>query len=83
MKPKLNRLRPPHIPLYWEKPNGHGKVHIGYYYPVLGLIGTTKGNISVLNRLNANGKMTEPKNKMHLRRQEAALKTEDFTYRGE
>lgn len=83
MKPRVNRIRPFRIPLMWER-KGDKKL-IGYLFPHSGLISTAKGSISVKSRQNCTGKpgQFDNKNKMHDRRVYAALKSEDYTYRGD
>jgi len=79
MKPKLRKMRPARITLYWEKADG-SKTHIGYHQAPGHLV-TPHGRFSEKTRLDCTGKAMEPQNKMHMRRLKAAA-TEDGIYRG-
>lgn len=82
-KPNVTRPGSTKIPLFWDRKGD--KKHIGYYYPAIDKVGTVNGSFSTLNRMGFKGRIPvpEPKNKMHLRRIEAAYKTKDFTYSGQ
>ncbi len=84
MRQKLRKIRQVKIPLYWVKTDRPDtKRHIGYFYPERNSIATTNGNFSSLTRPSLDGRTTVPENKMHLRREVAAYRTEDFTYYGD
>lgn len=84
MRPR--KIRQTKIPLYWVN-GGNGepnrKQHIGYYFPERNIIATSNGNFSTLTRMNPDGRTVDQKNKMHIRRVQAAYSTKDFTYYGD
>jgi len=80
MKPKVTRLQPTKIALFWQR--GRDKKHIGYYMPAENVIYTNKGRHSVEQRRNTDNRTIDQKNNAHMRRMTATYYTEDFTYRG-
>jgi hypothetical protein len=81
MKPRVNRLQEPRIPLMWEC---KGRLrHIGYWFPNSNSLVTAKGNPSLKQRMNPRGKVLVNKNKMHDRRMFAAYEAEDYIYHGD
>lgn len=81
MKPKLTKLRPDRVSLYWDRKGD--KKHIGYYFPGQEIVTTVHGRYSISSRQNLDNKTIDTRNRMHDRRMHAAYSTEDFVYHGE